>query len=93
MRNFNVWVTAIGGIVLLFAMMMLFRATYSIRLTAECLGQPHLAHAHLESALRSIKYGIMGIPFGAGLAMIGIIGRFRRYLEMLEAEAEIEDAA
>lgn len=88
MRNFNVWVTTIGGIVLLFAMMMLFRTTHAIRLAAESLSQPALASTHLDTALVSIKYGIMGIPFGAGLAIVGIVGRFKRYLEMLEADAE-----
>jgi len=88
MRNFNVWVTAIGGIVILFAMVMLFRAAHSIRLSAECLYQPELARAHLQAALLSLKYGIMGMPFGAGLAIVGIVGRFNRYLHMLEAEAE-----
>lgn len=88
MRNFNVWVTAIGGIVLLFSMMMLFRSTHSIRLAGESLARPDLAAAHLDAALLSIKYGIMGIPFGAGLAIVGVVGRFKRYLEMLEADAE-----
>lgn len=88
MRNFNVWVTAIGGIVLLFSMMMLFSATHAIRLAGESLSRPEIAGAHLNAALLSIKYGIMGIPFGAGLAIVGIVGRFKRYLDMLEAGAE-----
>lgn len=88
MRNFNVWVTVIGGIVLLFTMMMLFRASQDVRLAGETIAQPELACANLHAALTSIKYAIMGIPFGAGLVIIGIVGRFKRYLEMLEAETE-----
>lgn len=88
MRNFNIWVTAIGGIILIFAMMMLFRAAEAIRISADCIYQPELARAHLQVALVSVKYAIMGTPFGAGLAIVGIVGRFNRYLNMLEAEAE-----
>lgn len=88
MRTFNIWVTAIGGIALLFAIIMLFRAVQSVRLAAMALNDPAAAHAQLQVALLSIKYAILGVPFGAGLAIIGIMGRFKRYLAMLEEAAE-----
>lgn len=88
LRTFNLWVTAIGGIALLFAIMMLFRAIHAVRMAAISLGDPAAAHAQLQLALISIKYAIMGVPFGAGLAIVGIMGRFKRYLSMLEEAAE-----
>jgi hypothetical protein len=88
MRTFNLWVTAIGGIALLFAIIMLFRAIESVRLAAMALNDPSAAQAQLQMALISIKYAILGVPFGAGLAIIGIVGRFKRYLSMLEEAAE-----